>query len=271
MLKFIFLELKRKVIWFLKNFFRKLGIGLTSYSRLESLQIQAQDRSRQDLEFIQSFDPTRFKWFLTLLSKSKSQLRQDLFVLAETDFKREGFFVEFGATNGIELSNTYLLEMEFSWSGILAEPARVWEKQLRVNRPKSIIENLCVWKDSNSALTFVETADPELSTIASFSQKDGHKKARRKGISYEVQTVSLEDLLKKNNAPKYIDYLSIDTEGSEYEILSAFNFDEFNIKVITVEHNFTQQRELIFALLTKHGYKRKYDYVSDFDDWYVKD
>jgi len=86
-----------------------------------------------------------------------------------------------------------------------------------------------------------------------------------------VQTVSLEDLLKKNNAPKYIDYLSIDTEGSEYEILSAFNFDEFNIKVITVEHNFTHQRELIFTLLTKHGYKRKYDYVSEFDDWYVKD
>ena len=57
------------------------------------------------------------------LSKSKSQLRQDLFVLSFLDFKTNGFFVEFGVTDGIELSNTYLMEKEFAWSSILAEPA----------------------------------------------------------------------------------------------------------------------------------------------------
>ena len=48
---------------------------------------------------------------------------QHLFDLSELEFKRNGFFVEFGAANGIDLSNTYLLETEFSWTGILAEPA----------------------------------------------------------------------------------------------------------------------------------------------------
>jgi FkbM family methyltransferase len=119
-------------------------------------------------------------------------------------------------------------------------------------------------------LTFNETEVPELSTVDIFSGKDFHRKRRAVGEKYEVQTISLNDLLIKHQAPKYIDYLSIDTEGSEYEILKAFNFNEFSIQIITVEHNYSPQRELIFALLTSHGYKRKYENISEFDDWYVK-
>lgn len=62
---------------------------------------------------------------------SKSQLLQDVFVLHELNFKEGGFFVEFGATNGVELSNSHLLEKEFHWQGILAEPARVWYDDLK--------------------------------------------------------------------------------------------------------------------------------------------
>ena len=266
-------KIQRSTIWFLKYFFRKLGIGITSYTNLVNLQEKSSDRSLQDLEFIRALDPANYESAISLLSKSRSQLRQDLFVISETVHKiknRGGYFVEFGATNGIDLSNTYLLETEFSWTGILAEPARLWEKQLRANRPNASIETLCVWKDSNSSLIFNETDSPELSTIDSFSDGDNHRNTRLAGKKYEVQTISLNDLLIKHRAPKYIDYLSIDTEGSEYEILEAFNFNEFSFGIITVEHNYTPQREKIFALLTGHGYKRKYENISAFDDWYVK-
>jgi hypothetical protein len=64
--------------------------------------------------------------------------------------------------------------------------------------------------------------------------------------------------------------LSVDTEGSEYEILKTFDFNKFSFGIITVEHNYTLQRELIFELLTNNGYKRKYENVSEFEDWYVK-
>lgn len=97
-----------------------------------------------------------------------------------------------------------------------------------------------------------------------------HSKSRRRGTKYTVNTISLNDLLKKYNAPKTIDYLSIDTEGSEYEILSAFDFNEFSISVITVEHNYTPARAALHELLTKAGYVRKCEEFSKFDDWYVR-
>jgi FkbM family methyltransferase len=268
-------KIQRPAIWFLKYLLRKLGIGITSYANLVNLQQKSADTSLQDLEFIRALGPANYESTISLLNKSRSQLRQDLFVISETENKSknrgaERYFVEFGATNGIHFSNTYLLETEFSWTGILAEPARLWEKQLKANRPNASIETLCVWKDSNSSLIFNETDAPEFSTINSFSDGDVHGNIRMAGKKYEVQTISLNDLLIKHRAPKYIDYLSIDTEGSEFEILEAFNFNEFSFGIITVEHNYTPQREKIFALLTGHGYKRKYENISAFDDWYVK-
>jgi len=203
-----------------------------------------------------------------MYAKSKAQLRQDIFVLAELGFKRDGYFVEFGGTNGVDLSNTYLLETELGWTGIVAEPAHVWHDALISNR-KCLLDFNCVWSESGKTLEFNEVDEAELSTIDTFSNTDEHAKTREIGNKYEVNTISLFDLLEKHDAPKEIDYLSIDTEGSEYEILSAFDFDAYKIKVITCEHNYTPMREKIFELLSSKGYTRKYTEFSYFDDWYV--
>ena len=68
---------------------------------------------------------------------------------------------------------------------------------------------------------------------------------------------------------KTIDYLSIDTEGSEFEILSNFDFETWKFAVITVEHNYTHDRERIYRLLSNYGYQRKFENLSAFDDWYI--
>ena len=83
---------------------------------------------------------------------------------------------------------------------------------------------------------------------------------------YSVDSISLNDLLKKHDAPKNIDYLSVDTEGSVYEILSHFDFDAYNIKVITVEHDYSPTRQKIYKLMTQKGYQRKYLGFSKWDD-----
>ena len=64
-------------------------------------------------------------------------------------------------------------------------------------------------------------------------------------------------MLDKYNAPKKIDYLSIDTEGSEFDILKNFDFNKYEIKVITCEHNFTNSKEKIISFLTSIGYVQK--------------
>ena len=219
-------------------------------------------------ELTELIDAVHLPVFFETLRDSKAQLGQDMFVLSELGFKREGFFVEFGATNGIDLSNSYLLEKKFGWKGILAEPGKKWHADLRANREANI-EHDCVWRNTGEELIFNEVDAGELSTIDLFSGSDGHKNERGTGIKYEVRTVSLNDLLDKYNAPKEIDYLSIDTEGSEFEILNAFDFSKHKFKIITCEHNFTPMRESIYSLLTKNGYRRKYTDLSSFDDWYA--
>jgi FkbM family methyltransferase len=201
--------------------------------------------------------------------ESKSQLKQDIFVLSETNFKQDGYFVEFGATDGMTLSNTYLLETKFNWRGIVAEPLKSKYSELIKNRTCHV-EDLCVWSESGKVLEFNETPNSDFSTINQFSSSDFHIESRRGGNIFNVETISLYDLLEKYNAPRYIDYLSIDTEGSEYEILKNFDFEKYAFKVITCEHNHTEMRDKIFTLLTSNGYIRKFENLSQWDDWYVK-
>lgn len=258
----------------IKLFLEKFDIAITSYSNLQKLyehshKLSGNIQAGYDIEFLSKLPADKMIPSFKNLTKSKSQIRQDLFVLSELNFKRNGFFVEFGATNGIGVSNTHLLEKEFGWIGILAEPAKCWHSDLRKNRNCSI-ETRCIWSSSDATLIFNEVANADLSTIENFSSNDDHREARKKGKTYEVKTISLLDLLDNFSAPKQIDYLSIDTEGSEFEILSHFDFDKYQFKVITCEHNFTPMREKLYKLLTSKGYVRKFDDVSQFDDWYVK-
>lgn len=250
-----------------RSILRGLDIGVTRYSTLQRLCENVD--AANDIELLLKLPNRHASLLLQCLRKSRSQYRQDLFVLSQLDFKRNGYFVEFGATNGIDLSNTYLLEKEFGWSGILAEPARCWHQALRANR-RAQIETSCVWKDSGAVLRFNEVENADLSTIDFFSGTSFYSEARKKGKVYDVKTISLNELLAKYAAPKQIDYLSIDTEGSEFEILRNFDFGEHQFRVITCEHNFTPMRQQIFALLSRNGYLRKFEELSRFDDWYVR-
>lgn len=202
-------------------------------------------------------------------SDSYAQFLQDLWVTYELPGLRGGFFVEFGAANGVKSSNSCYLERELGWRGILAEPARVWREALHAERG-CFIDDRCVWTVSGEQLVFNEASIALHSTIDAFSDSDGLAHTRTDGERYEVETVSLNDLLAHWEAPSRIDYLSLDTEGSELAILQAFDFDRYDIRLISVEHNHTDKRQAIFDLLTAKGFRRKFETLSNVDDWYVK-
>ncbi len=255
----------------IKKLLNSFGVGIIKYST-EKILIENNRRYRDlssVIDFLKYLSVEHLKEALDVVSLARAQLHQDIFVLVLLDYKKKGFFVEFGATNGIDFSNTWLLESEFEWQGILAEPGKRWHKDLHKNRRCHISEK-CVWKSSNENLLFNEARDGGFSTIDCFSFGDHHFESREKGAKYDVETVSLTDLLSSFNAPKSIDYLSIDTEGSELEILSTLDFQEWDIAIITVEHNFTDERDIIKRLLEKHDYKRVLSSISNVDDWYVK-
>lgn len=205
--------------------------------------------------------------------KSVSQHLQDIWVLFETDDKRNGFFVEFGATDGKTISNTLLLERDFDWTGILAEPNPVYHKELVANRPTAYIYHKCVFTESGSTVDFLCVDAPDISTIAGFGQDDEHAVSRQNSNKISVETITLYDLLEECRAPKLIDYLSIDTEGSEFDILKAFfeTNTKYTIDTITVEHNWVEEtRTKLYDLLTANGYERKFDDYSKCDDFYKK-
>lgn len=199
---------------------------------------------------------------------SRSQIMQDLWVCFELDEKRDGFFVEFGATNGLKNSNTCLLETKYGWKGILAEPNPVWHADLSANRDAAI-EHRCVAGKTGEVVTFITTndTDPELSSIEAFSSSDHFAAVRNQGERIKIPTISLDDLLEQNQAPLAIDYISIDTEGSELEILSSYSF-RHRFKTISIENN-PATEEPIDELLTSQGYIRVFKHLSQWDSWYV--
>jgi FkbM family methyltransferase len=202
------------------------------------------------------------------LGKSHAQLFQDVVALDHFNFKKNGYFVEFGATDGKFLSNSFLLESNFNWNGIVAEPARVWHAELKKNRDCNICLDLISGK-GNENVTFVEMADPTLSSVNPEHLGDKSRVLSKNSIKYKLNTITLENLLDKYKAPKDIDFLSIDVEGHELEILENFSFDKYSFKFIICEHAFGSDKEKLRRLFNKNGYKIIHEDISKQDFWLI--
>lgn len=202
-------------------------------------------------------------------TRTNADQHQDLWVLHETRCKRGGFFVEFGAADGLGGSNTLVLERDFGWRGILAEPHPMWHADLPRNRTAQI-DHRCVFTTTGNRVKFATTKYPLISTIADYKASDGHASSRAEHEIVEVETVSLNDLLADHDAPRAIDYISIDTEGSELAILEAFDFERWDVKLFSIEHNLTKQEQAIDRLMLGRGYERRYASYPLIDSWYRK-
>ena len=98
----------------------------------------------------------------------------------------------------------------------------------------------------------------------------GNTRQRKKGGKLvSVETISLNDVIKKYFNDICPSYISIDTEGSEYEILKAFDLNKYRPKLFTVEHNFTENERKIDEHLITNGYVRIFRKLTTFDAWYI--
>ena len=205
----------------------------------------------------------------------KSQLYQDVFASFVIGNQFDKTFLEFGATDGLELSNSFMLENTLNWSGVLSEPSPQWHEVLKENRQYTKIIKKCIWSESGKILDFFMSDRGNFSTLNEFIDSDKYSmpfntESRKKaGKLITVETISLNDVIKEyfnNTSPSYI---SIDTEGSEFKILESFNFKKYRPKVFTVEHNFTELQNKIDELMVSKNYERIFRKLTSFDAWYV--
>ena len=254
----------------LRRLAREFGHELTRAFPPGADRIDLMARLRGKMRLADNDTLPFLRFCLEHLMESRSDIFQDLLALHETGCQRGGVFVEFGAADGLTGSNSYLLESRYEWTGILVEPARSWHAELAKNRT-CIVDHRCLTDRTGLRVLFRDCAERPLSTIESYKHADRFGGQRAAAERYDVETISLNDLLDQHGVEK-VDYLSVDTEGSELMILTPFDFGRFRPRVITVEHGYVPERRAgLFELLSRHGYRRRYESLSQIDDWYVRD
>lgn len=164
---------------------------------------------------------------------------------------RQGVFVELGAGDGATLSNSLAFEEKLGWTGLLIEPVSVLFEKLQRNRPKAKCVNACVSGRAGYRL------------FAEDGLNSGMSDRNLRESDDDVQLVhcrSLGDLIDQHlgAAGSHIDYLSLDTEGTELEILRAFDFQRHVVDVMSIEVHDSLPPETyarLSALLARKGFR----------------
>lgn len=196
-----------------------------------------------------------------------SQYCQDKFLNEVVFFnKRHGFFIDIGAHDGLLFSNSLFFESYRNWEGICVEPNPIVFNKLISNR-KSVNLNVCIGSENKKVkFTQIEGYSEMLSGITE-KYDDRHierinndlliKGGKKQEI--QVSMITLDSLEELKN--KKIDFISIDTEGNEYDIVHSIDFDMLDIKSLVIENNYQDNR--IAAHLRLFGFELVYKLDCD--------
>ena len=203
--------------------------------------------------------------------KFKGQFLQDKFII-EHFFKNkeEGVFLDIGAGPPIENNNTYFLERELGWTGLCIDPhPRMFEK-LKAAR-KCLCLDVAVVPSHEGTMEFMQL--DKLEGLSGLVEYYGERnKERIKTLREEfgdapqiisVKTVPINHILETHSL-FHIDFLSLDIEGGELEVLKAIDFDRFFIDVVSVENNWEDPlfQEAKNSTIRKYMESASYQYIT---------
>jgi FkbM family methyltransferase len=187
-----------------------------------------------------------------MLNKYYSQYKQDEFIDKVLFNKKEnGFFIEIGAHDGISFSNTLFFEKYRNWKGMCIEPNPTVFEKLAKNR-KSLNLNVCIG-DSDDTVKFTKISGyAEMLSGVSSKYDLRHIERINNDIvinggeikSIDVQMLRLESI--SQISEKCIDFISIDTEGNELDIVKSIDFEKIKIKVLVIENNYKDENIAFF-------------------------
>lgn len=214
-------------------------------------------------------DPTRFY----------SQIGQDKYYIENIiNYKKNGVFLDIGSFDGITFSNTYYLENMLDWKGICVEPNPVMSKKCLENR-KCIVSNKAIFEKSNEKVEFiipsgngsVEGGIEQLCSIKGCvrekSLQQDFSSQYSKYSTILVDTININELLETHDI-HHIDYMSLDVEGYELNILKMIDYNKNKIKFMTVEHgNDVKYQNDIKEFMESKNYQRHR--INKWDDEYI--
>ncbi len=181
--------------------------------------------------------------------KFHSQFEQDRYLYQKFfKDKRNGVFVDIGAHDGVTFSNTYFFEKTMGWTGICVEPIPEVFESLKNARQAICVQGcICSGQDTVSFLRIKGDSEMLSGILNNYDPEHLNrvqKELEAYGGSAEVITVKCYDLtnLLLSHGLTHIDYLSVDTEGGELEILKSIDFQSITIDVIDVENNLGTNR-----------------------------
>jgi len=162
--------------------------------------------------------------------------------LKETFFKNKtnGYFVDIGAHNGIDINNTYYFENE-GWDGICFEPIPEIYNQLKKNRKcKTVNKAISDTEGLSQFFTIIGYSDMLSGLVDKYPQE--HIARINREIEEFDQDYDYIDVVcstfDKEIEEKNIDLLSIDTEGAELAILKTIDFNKYNVGIMVLEYNY---------------------------------
>lgn len=201
-----------------------------------------------------------------------SQKGQDKWVIHDIfHYKKNGYFVDLAASDGVTINNTLLLEKELGWNGVCIEPNPAFFNKLQNSR-NCIVKSDVIDKVNGSIVQF-RTDNGELGGIVDSDTDNNHKirgRQLKNAIILNLQTKTLESLLDEVNAPKVIDYLSLDIEGAEERVLLGFPFHKYTFLALTIERPTKPLENVLF----QNGYvfvrkSRNASGKETFDSFYL--
>ena len=181
-----------------------------------------------------------------------SQCQEDLVLDALLQFRSQGFYVDIGANHPEILSNTKRFYQK-GWTGINVEPIMDNYRLLTEERERDINLNIGVGA-SKGELNFYKV-DKEGGVYSGFDKNNVLRYAREEEIlSTKIPVLSLNDIFSKNIKDNvFIDFMSIDVEGFEIEVLSGNDWSKYRPYLIIIEFGYKGKE--IIEFLEHVGYK----------------
>jgi len=213
------------------------------------------------LQKIKTFYKKKFKKFNGLKKLDEKMLE---FINFDS-----GYYVEIGAHDGINNSNTFFYEKYKKWKGVLVEPSFNFNLLVK-NRSKSnfFFNYGCSDFESEGETTLLNSDDYSIcKELVDKKYFDWHQNkqilAKKQMIETKIKLKTLTSLLEKANSPNLIDFFSLDVEGMELRVLRGINFEKFNFKFLLVECSNKEK----FNEVSKFLISKKYSYIKKMTDW----